>query len=212
MIVDPHTHVCPASPCSVMSPEELIEAALASGLDAVAVTDHGTMESAHHVLGRGRDAGLLVFMGMEVHTRQGDILVFGVGEDVAACDDACELVDLVHGLGGASVAAHPYRGGHGFGAFMRGSTPDDVLVSVSAIETLNGSDSAHARDLALFAANRLGKPTFGGSDAHDANDVGRCVTVFERSVRTQEAFVAELRAGRVRAASRAEVGLEGRMS
>lgn len=181
-----------------MPPEELIAAALELKLDAVAVTDHGTTQGAEITRRLGAEAGLLVICGMEVYTNDGDMLVYGISEDIGTVRSASDLIRRVEAQGGAVVAAHPFRGGHGPGATRRGFTPDEVLAQVTAIETHNGGDGAQARMLAEAAAIRLGKPSFGGSDAHRGQDVGRCVTVFQRRIASEEDVVRELRAGRFR--------------
>jgi predicted metal-dependent phosphoesterase TrpH len=40
MLIDLHTHTRPLSHDSLLSPDELIEAAKAAGLDAICVTEH----------------------------------------------------------------------------------------------------------------------------------------------------------------------------
>jgi len=181
-----------------MSPEELVDAALRLGLDAIAVTDHGRIEGAEVTRELGRKKGMLVLRGVEVYTGQGDMLVYGVCEDIEPVESALDLIDWVHGRGGAVVAAHPFRGGFGLGARTRGFPPEDVLCAVDAIETFNGADSSDARALAAGAAERLGRPVVGGSDAHHPLDVGRCATVLDRTVRSDEELVEELRGGRLR--------------
>jgi hypothetical protein len=181
-----------------MSPEELVDAALDLGLDAIAVTDHGRIEGAGVTRELGQAKGLLVLRGVEVYTGQGDMLVYGVYEDIRPYESAVDLIDWVHEQGGAVVAAHPFRGGFGLGARTRGFPSDDVLGAVDAIEALNGADSGEARALAAGAAERLARPIVGGSDAHHPFDVGRCATVLDRTVGSEEEFVAELLGGRLR--------------
>lgn len=181
-----------------MSPEELVDAALELCLDAIAVTDHGRIEGAEVTRELGRKRGLLVFRGIEVYTGQGDMLVYGVCEDIGPYESAADLIDWVHDRGGAVVAAHPFRGGFGLGARTRGFPPDGVLDEVDAIEAFNGADSGEARALAAGAAQRLAKPMVGGSDAHHPLDVGRCATVLDRTVGSEQEFVAELLGGRLR--------------
>lgn len=183
-----------------MSPEELVRAAIGLGLDAIAVTDHGRIEGAEVTRELGEREGLSVFRGVEVYTGEGDMLVYGVYEDIQPFESAGELAWWVHERGGAVVAAHPFRGGFGLGARTRGFPADDVLARVDAVETLNGADSSEARALAVGAAERMGLPGVGGSDAHHAQDVGRCVTVFDKPLDDEGTFVEEILAGRVRGA------------
>jgi len=45
-----------------------------------------------------------------------------------------------------------------------------------------------------------------GSDAHTYTEVGRCVTIFERAVGSEEELIEELRAGRYHLAQRRPSG------
>jgi hypothetical protein len=51
-------------------------------------------------------------------------------------------------------------------------------------------------DMARQVAERLGLLGVAGSDAHRLEEVGRCVTVLGREVRTEQELIGELRAGR----------------
>lgn len=201
MIVDPHTHTAFSSPCSRMDPEELVSAALSLGLGAVAVTEHSRIGGADVTCALAEPRGLICFRGVEVYTPEGDMLVYGVYEDIDPWESARALIEWVHAKGGIVVAAHPFRGRFGFGGRLSGETPEDILAACDGIETHNGADSPEARESALAAAQRLCLPGLGGSDAHIAEDVGRCVTLFSRPVSTEGDLVAEIKAGRVRGAT-----------
>jgi predicted metal-dependent phosphoesterase TrpH len=79
-----------------------------------------------------------------------------------------------------------------------------------AIETLNGANKVRSNELATEIAEQLGLPGTGGSDAHALWQVGRCVTVFEREIRSQEELVSELRRGRYAAHYLEELKGQGR--
>lgn len=68
---DLHIHTC-LSPCGSleMSPEVIVETALARGLDVVAITDHNSTLQCPEVQALGREAGLMVIAGAEVTTRE----------------------------------------------------------------------------------------------------------------------------------------------
>jgi hypothetical protein len=50
--------------------------------------------------------------------------------------------------------------------------------------------------MARRVADRLGLLGVAGSDAHRLDEVGKCVTNFEREVRTERELIEEIRAGR----------------
>lgn len=70
-LVDLHIHTC-LSPCGSleMSPSVIVQSALAKGLSAIAITDHNTTLQCPEVQALGREAGLTVFAGAEITTRE----------------------------------------------------------------------------------------------------------------------------------------------
>lgn len=69
--VDLHIHSC-LSPCGSldMSPEVIVRTALSRGLDAIAITDHNSTLQCREIQLLGAEAGLTVFAGAEVTTRE----------------------------------------------------------------------------------------------------------------------------------------------
>ena len=53
-----------------------------------------------------------------------------------------------------------------------------------------------------MAMEKTGLPGTGGSDAHKSLNIGSHVTVFENPVLSEEDFLREIRAGRIRAERR----------
>jgi PHP family Zn ribbon phosphoesterase len=82
---DLHIHTC-LSPCGelAMSPRAIVEAALAAGLDLIAITDHNTTENAAAVSGAAAGTGLAVLPGIELTTaEEAHILgLFDAGADL----------------------------------------------------------------------------------------------------------------------------------
>lgn len=68
---DLHIHTC-LSPCGSleMSPTVIVETALTRGLDIIAVTDHNSTLQCPEIQKLGAEAGLTVFAGAEVCTRE----------------------------------------------------------------------------------------------------------------------------------------------
>ena len=68
---DLHIHTV-LSPCGglEMSPEQIVEAAIAKGLDIIAITDHNSTRQCKAVIEAGEERGLKVFGGAEVNTRE----------------------------------------------------------------------------------------------------------------------------------------------
>lgn len=84
---DLHIHTC-LSPCGSldMSPTVIVETALARGLDIIAVTDHNSTLQCPEIQKLGAEAGLTVFAGAEVCTREEAhcLALFGTEEARAA--------------------------------------------------------------------------------------------------------------------------------
>jgi predicted metal-dependent phosphoesterase TrpH len=205
MLVDLHIHTNRSSYCSGLSPQELIQEATRLGLDGVAVTEHSTHRGAQIVYEMAEGHELVVFRGIEVYTDQGDMLVFGISSRVDTDMDFEKLLRVVRGEGGVIIAAHPTRGYWGHHRKYKGETPMEVLARLDGVETHNGGCPAEKNELALERARELGLPSLGGSDAHMHYSVGKCLTVFERRIRTEEELMEEIRAGRCRGAYLEEV-------
>ena len=74
--VDLHIHT-PRSFCysdKSITAGQIVEAALAKGLDAIAVTDHNTFESVDDIRSAVQGKGLVVFPGVELSTKSGHFL------------------------------------------------------------------------------------------------------------------------------------------
>ncbi len=78
--IDLHMHSFPASPCSSVSVDQLIQEAKRIGLDAICLTDHNYVWEAERVKDLSQKHGILVLRGNEIITDQGDMLVFGMDE------------------------------------------------------------------------------------------------------------------------------------
>ncbi len=67
MRIDLHTHSRASD--GTQSPEELVRAATAAGLDVVAITDHDTADGWDEAAATARDTGIALVRGMEISTR-----------------------------------------------------------------------------------------------------------------------------------------------
>ena len=193
MKVDLHVHTA-NSDDAYGEPEEILAAASAAGLDGFAVTEHAHYEKSELFLDLAPRFNLVVFVGAEVATRSGHLLVFS--EEIhrwnrfsGDFNDAQEVIDAVNDAGGAVVAAHPYRMGMGCGGAAK-------LRGLTAVETCNGANRIHENHLAADLAQKLGLPATGGSDAHFADEIGRCYTLFTAPVSSVPELIGALKAGR----------------
>ena len=153
--------------------ELLLEQARAIGLDAIAVTDHDSIEESLRAARLAPRYGLVGVPGVEVSTAQGHLLAVGVEERPASYRSLAATVERIRDLGGAAVVPHPFqRTRHG--VRKRDIAPCD------AIEVYNpwlftGYRNRRAR---TFARAR-DYPGVAASDAHDAAFIGRAYTDIE---------------------------------
>lgn len=200
MLIDLHTHTCISSPCSIIKPRELIRCAQRIGLDGICVTEHNLIEGAKEVRKLGEEAGFPVFCGVEVRTKQGDVLVYGAMRDFEEGMDLKVLSQVVHDGGGVLVAAHPFRRGYiSIGGDVGGW--DDVLSLQDTFKMLDGIEifSANHKGLESQVASRisrhLGLTNVGGSDAHCIEDIGAYVTNFNDTIKSEEDLAEAIRKG-----------------
>ncbi len=173
------------------SVEAILERAAAVGLDAIALTDHDTLDGVRYAASLAR-TGVLVIPGIEVSTAQGHLLVLGVTEPVPAKRDVLETIDLVHRLGGIAILPHPF---HRFRHAV-GLREQSALRAADAVEVFNSRyivGSANRK--AARKAAKLGRPAVGGSDAHHARWVGYGRTLVDAEP-TVEAVLGAIREGR----------------
>jgi len=201
MVIDLHVHSAPASPCSSVPVEQLIEEALSIGLDGICLTDHNHRWDPSEVEALRQKHGLLILRGNEITTDQGDILVLGLEEDIKGVIKLEELREKVLKAQGFMIAAHPFRGFLTFGIGYLGLTPQKagkrpVFQRVDAVEVRNSRVSEKENRFAAQVAKILGLPVIGGSDAHKPGEVGRYATRFADPIRNEHDLIAALKKGR----------------
>ena len=188
MLIDLHVHSS-ISPCSRLSLAEILSHARSRGLDGVCLTDHDTMAAQWEVREGVQPDGLLVLVGMEYATSQGDFLLFGPFEELAPGLSAREVLTVVDQAGGAAVAAHPCR--------LARPTDREVVAAglVHALEIVNGRNTAEENRMAGNWPYRYALPAVGGSDAHTLAELGRRPTRFLTPVTSRTDLIRALRRG-----------------
>lgn len=173
------------------SVEEILTKAEEAGLDAIAITDHDSVDGAKHAL--SLSSRVLVIPGIEVSTRQGHLLVLGVTEIIPSGLDVIDTIHIARRMGALLILPHPYHlWRHGVARRKKAG-----MAAVDAVESFNSRfivGSANTK--AARIAQRLGKPCVGGSDAHNARFVGFGRTYVDAD-RNVPAILEAIRAGRV---------------
>ena len=189
-IGDPHCHTTASD--GMVTPAELVAAAVAAGLHLIAVTDHDTMRSVKEVHERGEAMGLQVVAGQEVTTAwpaQTHILGWFLERPVRMGMSAADTVAAIHDQGGLAIVPHPFMPIY-FGSIQPGMLRRLLEVHpVDGIEVMFTVPIGRRRRKALDAfvganAARLGAH-IGGSDSHfGSHDIARVVTAYEGDFRS----------------------------
>lgn len=200
-VLDLHVHSHPASPCSSITVERLVAEARQIGLDGICLTDHNQHRESRVLEDLRQQHGYLILGGNEITTDQGDILVFGLEEDIRGVIRLEELREKVLKARGFMVAAHPFRGFLTFGIGYLGLTPEKarerpLFRLVDGVEVLNSRVSEKENDFAARVAEDLHLSVTGGSDAHRSGEVGRFATRLPGRVRNERELIAALKSGR----------------
>jgi predicted metal-dependent phosphoesterase TrpH len=196
MIIDLHFHTKQHSPCSQIDFEAGIAHAKAIGLDGICITDHDTFADRRFAKAMQEKYGIFVCVATEILTLEGDILCFGLDQIPEGVIASQTLIDHVNAIGGACIAAHPYREN------MRGL--GDHLLSIHglhAVETLNGNTKDVNNRKASETAERMHCPKCGGSDAHRINRIGIYATEFLDPVASEDDLIACIRSGHIKPVS-----------
>ncbi|MCX7664600.1 MAG: PHP domain-containing protein [Gemmataceae bacterium] len=177
---DLHIHTSRYSPDSIIDPYELVERALAIGLDGIVITEHDTLwpEAELNEL-RRRAPNLIILAGVEIAAKGGDVLCYGI-RDISRLPRGVEwkvLIEEVSSQGGCAVAAHPYRWGQNFDRLMQENP------GLHGLEMMSNNMTRELRKAASDYYARFPQLTrLGNSDAHEIDVLGICHTVFEMDI------------------------------
>lgn len=167
--LDMHTHT-EFSPDSRTPLAGFAEAAKASGLGAVCVTDHNTVAGALRL--REMDTGLRIVVGEEIYSLDGEIVGLFLEETVPPHLSAVETMARIHAQGGLVYIPHPFtrnRLRH-----LKLEQLNALIERIDAIEVFNArelSKTSNAKALAFAVAHA--KPGGVGSDSHRRSELGR---------------------------------------
>ncbi len=187
--LDLHVHSS-RSPDSRLSLEAIVAQLPYAGLKGFALTDHNTVSGLRELGAlRDRQPNLLLIPGVEVSTREGHLLAYGVSECPPPHRPVLETLDWVRDHGGEPVLAHPFRLNHGVGRRVASEAP------VHTIEVRNGHNSELQNLKAELLAARRSLGATGGSDVHELRDLGRAFTEFPDEVRSVDDVLERLRRG-----------------
>ena len=176
------------------SVELILEQAQAVGLDAIAVTDHDEIDASLEAAERAPEYGLVGIPAMEISSKAGHILGFGLEDAVPPGLSYESTLEAIWEQGGLAVIPHPFQESR-HGVIARISR--DQLAEGDAIEVYN---SRLLTGRANRQAERFAKshdlPMTAGSDAHISEMVGQAVTRVEADDRSADAILEAVREGK----------------
>jgi hypothetical protein len=153
---------------SISSPQETVKAALLKGLDCIAICDHGEIEGAIEAIKAAFDKPILVIPGIEIKSREGDILGLNIQKVIPNGLPAQETILEIKKAGGFVIIPHPF----GFFCSFKGNL-EDISQNIDAIETLNANIFKNNNQKALDWAQKHNLAISAGSDAHSPMFIGR---------------------------------------
>ncbi len=173
-------------------PADMVRAARAKGLGAVAITDHNTFAGSIAAARAGVD-GVIVVYGSEVRTEFGDVVVLCPSPPSREAPKALlDLLDFVTAESCLAFPAHPYDVRRlGIGPLLR-------LSAWAAVEGWNAASDPISNAISWLEARAAGKVVLANSDAHVPEAVGAARNLLPDAV-SREGVLEALRRGEVRA-------------
>ncbi|MFQ5815111.1 MAG: PHP domain-containing protein [Candidatus Hydrothermarchaeaceae archaeon] len=167
MKVDLHIHT-KFSRDSSLEPKDILKVA-GGWVDAVGITDHDTIEGALLARKIAGDGGVEVIVGVEVKTDRGEVLGYGIEEEIVE-RDFWGVVDAIKGQGGIVGLSHPFDTLRYYTL-----TPNDEIVkALDFVEVFNARCLRSVfNERAMEYARRHKLGVTAGSDAHTLGEIGR---------------------------------------
>jgi len=163
----------------------MIRAAIKKRIDILAITDHNTMKGYEYCVRYAKECSkrnlgdIFILQAEEVECKEGDILAYGITEQIKKGILLHEAIDNIHEQGGLAVVAHPFN----------------ISTSVSAVNidknTFDGIEiiNFHCLDITNILAKRFAtsRPSLfriGGNDAHQPWAIGIVLNIIEAEPET----------------------------
>lgn len=159
---DVHIHTS-YSRDACQSVKSAIKHARKARLDAIAITDHNTIEGAVRAKQINDDNDFLTILGEERRSDYGDIIGIFLTEPIRS-RIFCEIIDEIHDQDAICILPHPMR--------RRDFPPPDQYRDIDLFETINSRTSVEKNNQAHLLAVEHNKPEIAGSDSHFFWEIG----------------------------------------
>ncbi len=152
---------------SILTPEEIVGIARKKGLHGIAITDHNTIKGGEEAK-QYETSNFMVIIGAEIMTEKGEVTGLFLSREILT-RNFYEVVAEIKDQDGIVVVPHP------FDELRRSAfhITEEYLDFVDALECYNSRCVFQKYNRkALEFATRYNLPVVGGSDAHNANEIG----------------------------------------
>lgn len=180
------------------SPAEIMGHARATGIGAVAVTDHDVFKARKEASLAAKRYGVIHIPGEEVSTDKGHMLALGINEWIRPHQSVEETIDEIHSQGGIAVASHPFDINND--GIKEGARLCDAMETFNC---LNLDRIANIRGVNFAWLHKI--PGVAGSDAHMLQMMGHGLN--EVDAWDADSILREIRKGRATIASRKYIPL-----
>lgn len=174
MLAELHVHTNHSRGTKIISegwntPEEMTAHAKKLGIDAIAITDHNTIDGNRKAKIAAKKHGMIFIPGEEVECELGHIVALGINEWIRPKMSLQETIDKIHEQGGIAVSAHPFDCvGKGIGIFAK---------ECDAIEAFNAINLERVANWKAWNFAKKHKLNIvAGSDAHYIDMLGHGIT------------------------------------
>ena len=153
-------------------PKKIIAYAKKRGLDAIAITDHNTMDCVDYIIEHGKKNGILVIPGIEIKTSQGELIAYYPESPIQKGLSLRETIIAIKEAKGIIAVPHP------FDRLRRSAVKtknfEEIVHLVDVVEAWNARttfipDNVKAYNITL----KYNKGMSAGSDAHFPYEIGR---------------------------------------
>lgn len=176
----------------------MIRTAIKKRIDILAITDHNTRKGYDFCVKYAKECAtrnngsIFILPSEEVGCKGGDVLAYGISEEIKKDCKVPETLDNIHDQGGLAVIAHP------FNLFDSISAQAITKHKFDGIEIPNYNSFDICKILARkFAKGRPSLFQIGGSDAHQPWDLGIVLNLVDASLET-DSILKALKKKRIR--------------
>jgi predicted metal-dependent phosphoesterase TrpH len=155
--------------------KRVIDAAVRKGIDVLAITDHnrlGIKKTSSYAKNFYANK-ILIMPAEEISTRKGEVLAYGIQEEIKKTDSLLETLENIYSQGGIAFVPHPFHPVLGLVRTLGLGAFDDTLFT--GVEAFNYLLPKPLNVMAERLADHYGLVKLCGSDAHFSTDVGKLI-------------------------------------